>query len=74
MSRYLVQRGGKLTDQEERDRLLFWYIHTMLWGRYSGSTESKLNTDLEAIEDATGDTPGQALSRLTGILRQGELI
>ena len=71
MSRYLVQRGGKLTDQEERDRLLFWYIHTMLWGRYSGSTESKLNTDLEAIEDATGDTPGQALSRLTEILRQG---
>ena len=71
MSRYLVQRGGKLTDQEERDRLLFWYIHTMLWGRYSGSTESKLNTDLEAIEDATRDTPGQALSRLTEILRQG---
>jgi len=70
MSRYLVQRGGKLPDQAERDRLLFWYVHTMLWGRYSGSTESKLNADLEAIEDATADAPGQALNRLTEILRQ----
>lgn len=70
MSRYLVQRGGKLADQAERDRLLFWYVHTMLWGRYSGSTESKLNTDLEAIEDATKADPAQALNRVTENLRQ----
>ncbi len=70
MSRYLLQRGGKLSDQTERDRLLFWYAHTILWGRYSGSTESKLNTDLEAIEDATVSDPGHALDRLTENLRQ----
>ena len=70
MSRYLVQRGGKLPDQVERDQLLFWYVHTMLWGRYSGSTESKLNTDLEAIESATATDPGSALKRLTDNLRQ----
>jgi len=70
MSRYLVQRGGKLADQAERDRLLFWYVHAMLWGRYSSSTESKLNTDLEAIEDATESSPGEALKRLTELLRQ----
>ena len=70
MSRYLVQRGGKLADQAERDRLLYWYVHTILWGRYSGSTESKLNTDLEAIEDATATAPGEALTRLIENLRQ----
>ena len=70
MSRYLVQRGGKLADQAERDRLLYWYVHTILWGRYSGSTESKLNTDLEAIEDARHDDPGEALGRLIENLRQ----
>jgi hypothetical protein len=69
MSRYIVQRGGKLIDQAERDRLLFWYVHTILWGRYSGSTESKLNTDLEAIEDATVNEPGQALTQLIENLR-----
>lgn len=70
MSRYIVQRGGKLTDQKERDRLLFWYVHTMLWGRYSGSTESKLNTDLEAIEDVSGKGQGKGLARLIDNLRQ----
>lgn len=70
MSRYLVQRGGKLPDQIERDRLLFWYVHTILWGRYSGSTESTLNQDLEVIEDATDKQPGKALDRLIENLRQ----
>lgn len=70
MSRYIVQRGGKLSDQAERDRLLYWYVHTILWGRYSGSTESKLNTDLEAIEGATVSDPAQALVHLIENLRQ----
>jgi len=69
MARYFSQRGGKIPNQAERDRLLFWYVHTLLWGRYSGSTESVLNTDLEAIEaaDATGEH--DALDRLIGRLR-----
>ena len=70
MSRYLVQRGGKLANQAERDLLLFWYVHTLLWGRYSSSTESKLNQDLELIEDATPSNPGVALNRLVEHLRQ----
>ena len=51
MVKYLDDRGGNLVDLKERDGLLFWYIHTLLWGRYSGSTESVLNQDLQAIED-----------------------
>ncbi|QDU56723.1 GmrSD restriction endonuclease domain-containing protein [Aeoliella mucimassa] len=70
MSRYLVQRGGKLPNQQERDQLLYWYVHTILWGRYSGSTESKLNTDLEAIEDASTNDSAGALKRLIENLRQ----
>ncbi len=35
MARYFMQRGGKVEDQAERDRLLCWHIHTLLWGRYS---------------------------------------
>ena len=65
MVRYVIQRGGKLNDARERDKLLFWYIHTFLWGRYAGSTESKLNQDLAAIEDLDG-----ALDRLIDLLRQ----
>ena len=54
MVRYVEKRGGKLSDPAERDGLLYWYIHTLLWGRYSGSTESVLNQDLDAIEDIDG--------------------
>lgn len=69
MARYVVQRGGSLKNQEERDQLLFWYIHTILWGRYSGSTESILNTDLEAIESAAKSSPNTALKQLVENLR-----
>ena len=51
MVKYVVERGGRIDNAEERDKLLYWYINTLLWGRYAGSTESVLNQDLEAIED-----------------------
>lgn len=65
MARYLMQRGGHLTDYRERDKLLYWYIHTILWGRYAGSTETKINQDLHLIEGADG-----GLERLITQLRQ----
>ena len=51
MVRYLEQGGGHLADYKEANKLLFWYIHTFLWGRYSGSTESALGQDLAAIRE-----------------------
>jgi hypothetical protein len=41
-----------------------------LWGRYSGSTESYLNTDLEAIESANKQGENGALDQLIENLRQ----
>ena len=66
MVKYVEDREGKLSDPAGRDRLLYWYVHAMLWGRYSGSTETVLNQDLAAIEDAHG-----GLDRLLeGVRRQ----
>ena len=65
MVRYIDDRGGTLTDPVERDRLLYWYVNTFLWGRYAASTESVLNRDLSLIENPDG-----ALDRLIGELRQ----
>lgn len=70
MARYIIQRGGKLKDQTQRDKLLYWYIHTLLWGRYSGSTESYLNKDLEAIEAADESGDNGALDKLINNLRE----
>ncbi len=64
MVRYLDQRGGKI-DAAERDQMLYWYVHTLLWGRYSGSVESVLRQDLVAI-----DGPEGSLDKLIEQLRQ----
>jgi hypothetical protein len=64
LARYLIQSNGLLTDPKKRDKLLYWYVHTFLWGRYAGSTESILSQDLRAIEE---DNP---LERLIGFLRR----
>jgi len=54
MTRYLHKQGGKFDTAGERDKLLYWYLHSSLWGRFSGSTESYINADLEALEAADG--------------------
>ncbi len=65
MARYLDQRGGHFPNHQERDKLLYWYVHTLLWGRYSGQTESTLRKDLIAIDGQDG-----SLDRLIELLRQ----
>ena len=65
MVRYLDQRGGHFADGKERDQMLHWYVHTILWGRYSGSVESVLRQDLAAIAGQTG-----SITQLTEQLRQ----
>jgi hypothetical protein len=69
MVRYLSQRGGKLPDSGEADKLMYWYVHTLLWGRYSSTVESTLNRDLELIESATTGTAGNALDQVIAELR-----
>ncbi|MHB1290633.1 MAG: GmrSD restriction endonuclease domain-containing protein [Sulfuricella sp.] len=54
LTRYVDQRGGKIDNEIERDRLLFWYMQAAVWGRFAGSTESFIDKDLEAIEDVNG--------------------
>lgn len=65
IARFLDRRGGNFADHRERDRVLFWYVHTLLWGRYAGSTETVLNQDLEITEELDG-----AIDRLVVQLRQ----
>lgn len=60
----LHQQGGKLKDSAEWDKLLYWYVHTFLWGRYSGSTESVLAQDLNVL------TAGEGMEGLIRLLRQ----
>lgn len=63
--RYLEQKGGSFDGHEERDRVLYWYVHSLLWGRYASAVESTLNQDLGVIEEMDG-----GLERLLGLLRQ----
>lgn len=65
LARYLSQRGGHLANYQEYNKLLYWYVHTFLWGRYAGSTESVLNFDLDLIDNMDG-----ALDRLVDQLRR----
>lgn len=58
MARYLDQRQqlqlGQM-NEKDRDKLLFWFVQAAMWGRFSGSTESFIDKDLEALEGGDGD-------------------
>lgn len=53
MVRYLDQHNGHLNEQE-RDKLLFWFVQAGMWGRFSGQTESFIDQDLAALEGPDG--------------------
>ncbi|MDE3262507.1 MAG: DUF262 domain-containing protein [Acidobacteriota bacterium] len=55
MARYLDRRHGQLSPRDW-GKLLFWYLHAGMWGRFSGSTETKINEDIHAVE--TGGLDG----------------
>ena len=65
LARYFDDRGGDFGSDADQGKLLYWYIHTMLWGRYSGSTETMLNQDLALIESRD-----DGLNQLIDQLRQ----
>ena len=62
MAHYVDRRGAM--DAVEQDRLLFWFLHSAMWGRFSGSTESVMDKDLRLIEALDG-----GLDRLIAELR-----
>lgn len=70
MSRFVADHGGRVQDQRDADRLLFWYVHALLWGRYSGSTETVLNADLQSLRS---DDPLGSLITSMRMQRGGEL-
>jgi hypothetical protein len=68
MARYLHQNGGTFANAAERDKLLYWYIHAGMWGRYAGSAETVLNQDLEAVETGGVDALIENLRSIRGDL------
>ena len=69
MARFQHLNGGRLPDHATQSRMLAWYLHSGMFGRYAGSTETFLTQDLEAV--SRGGVDG-----LLTVLRQsrGDLI
>ena len=53
MVRYMDRRAGPM-DAEEQDKMLFWFAHSAMWGRFSGSTETIIDQDLAVLEGTEG--------------------
>ena len=66
MSRLLHRHKGRFPDAMTRDRLFHWYVHSFLWGRHTGATETALNQDLQALDDGGVDQLIEVLRRWRG--------
>lgn len=66
VTRLLHRNGGGFTDSAHRDKVLFWYVHSALWGRFSGSTETFLQQDYDAVERGGVDALIATLERVRG--------
>lgn len=58
-----LEKEKTFPDFRTRDRLLYWYVHAMLWARYSGPVETVIRQDLQAV-DENDDPVGALIKRL----------
>ena len=66
ISRLLHLASGHFPHSADSDRALFWYIHSALWGRFAGSTETVLNQDYDAATRSGVDGLISTLERWRG--------
>lgn len=55
---------SKIIDYHQWNKIMYWYVHTFLWGRYSASTESVLAQDLTILRE------GKGIDGLTDLLKK----
>ncbi|MBO3098292.1 GmrSD restriction endonuclease domain-containing protein [Gelidibacter pelagius] len=48
---YLKKNGGQFKSEEEANKAVYWMFTALLWGRFSGSSESFLEKDMNAIKE-----------------------
>ncbi|WP_017585964.1 GmrSD restriction endonuclease domain-containing protein [Nocardiopsis ganjiahuensis] len=65
-ARLLELNGGRFDDAAHRDRVLYWYVHSALWGRYAGSTETFLQLDYDGIAESGVEGAIRRLSHWRG--------
>lgn len=67
LSRY-VSREGQQLSASDQGKLLYWHVNSLMWGRYSSSTETVLTTDLEALRQGGLDGLIAEIARWRGTL------
>lgn len=68
LARLVAEHGGSIGGHADQQRVLFWYVHNFLWGRYSGNTETTLQRDLSVLATDGLDGLVQELNRWRGSL------
>jgi hypothetical protein len=63
---HLFGQAGQFATHTERDKLLYWYVQSALWGRFAGSTETVLAQDYETLERSGIDGLIAGLERWRG--------
>lgn len=51
---YLSRQPSIKLSNQEWNKMMYWYVHAFLWGRYAGSTESVLAQDLNILAKGEG--------------------
>ena len=62
------QLNGEEKNQETQQKILYWYLHCLMWGRYSSSVESKLQRDLDAMTESGIEGAIQEMEKWRGDL------
>lgn len=68
LARLVAECGGRVDNARSQQRLLYWYMHCFMWGRYSGAVASTTQRDLDVLEESGVDGLIDELDRWRGSL------
>ena len=68
LARLVAECGGRIDNARSQQRLLYWYMHCFMWGRYSSAVASTTQRDLDVLEESGVDGLIDELDRWRGSL------
>ncbi len=67
---YLANNNFTFSDPKMRDKFLYWFYSSLIWGRYSGSSETSLDQDIRILKETNSV---DELIQTIALLRGGNL-
>jgi hypothetical protein len=61
---YVLKNGGSFETEQQRKLAIYWFHNSLIWGRYAGSSDQKLEEDIQIIKTFSENVWSELLGKI----------